>query len=79
MDYDRNKVEEVVMGLLYLTMFEDGPNVRAWKGQDWGVMDRLFERGWISDPKSKAKSVVLTEEGQARAREYFQKYFAATT
>jgi hypothetical protein len=27
----------------------------------------LHERGYISDPKSKAKSVVMTEEGERRA------------
>ena len=26
-------------------------------------MDRLFEKGYIIDPRGKAKSVVLTEEG----------------
>ncbi len=30
-------------------------------------MDRLYERGLISDPKSKAKSVVLTEPGRRAA------------
>jgi len=39
------------------------------------VLDRLHERGYISDPKSKAKSVMLTEEGQRRARELFAHNF----
>ncbi len=75
MKYDRDKVEEVVMALLTLTMFEDHGVVRAWKGQDWDVMDALFQRGWIHDPKGKAKSVVVTEEGEAKARKLFDKYF----
>jgi len=75
MDYDNDKVEETVMALLSLTMFKDGPVTRAWKGQDWDVLDGLFRRGWILDPKGKAKSVVLTEEGERMAAELFERYF----
>ena len=39
-------------------------------------MDRLHEKGYISDPKSKAKSVVLSPEGLSRARELFMRRFA---
>jgi len=39
------------------------------------VLDRLHERGYISDPKSKAKSVLLTDEGERRARELFEHHF----
>ena len=38
------------------------------------MLEGLFRRGWIHDPKGKAKSVVLTEEGHARARELFERY-----
>jgi hypothetical protein len=31
-------------------------------------MDRLFEKGYILDPRGKAKSVVLTEEGERGRR-----------
>ena len=48
---------------------------RAWKSFDWDAMDRLFENGFISDPKSKAKSVVITEEELKRAEELFKQYF----
>jgi hypothetical protein len=34
MDYDRNKVDEMVLALLTLTMIKDGSGVRAWKGHD---------------------------------------------
>ncbi len=40
-------------------------------------MNRLHESGMISDPRSKAKSVVLTEEGERRARELFDQHFGA--
>jgi hypothetical protein len=75
MEYDREKVDEMVLALLALTMFPEGPGVRAWKCHDWDAMERLHERGYISDPKSKAKSVVMTEEGGRRARELFAQHF----
>jgi hypothetical protein len=38
-------------------------------------MDRLHEKGFISDPVGKAKSVVFTEEGLERAEALFVKLF----
>lgn len=76
MEFDRDKVDEVVLALLWLTAFDvDEYGARAWKSHDWDVLDRLHAKGYISDPKSKAKSVVLTEEGMARARELFERHF----
>jgi hypothetical protein len=75
MEYDRDKVDDMVLALLTLTTFGDRYETRAWKGQDWEVMGRLYAKGYISDPKSKAKSVVLTDEGLKRSRELFQKHF----
>jgi len=49
---------------------------RAWKSHDWAIMDRLHAKGFISDPKSKAKSVVLTPEGLQRSRALFKQYFS---
>jgi len=74
MDYDRDKVDEMVLALLWLTRAGDG---RAWKGHDWDAMDRLHAKGYISDPKSKAKSVTLTDEGARLAQELFERFFAA--
>ena len=76
MDYDRDKVDEMTLALLWLTSFKDPEGARAWKGQDWDTMDRLHAKGYISDPKSKAKSVVLSEEGEKLSRELFAKYFS---
>ena len=45
MEYDKNKMDEVVMALLYLTMFDDKPGRRAWKSHDWDTLDRLHEKG----------------------------------
>lgn len=75
MDYDTEKVDETVLALLFLTSFDDGPATRAWKGHDWEAMNRLHEKGYISDPKSKAKSVVLTPEGKRLSEELFDRFF----
>jgi Mn-dependent DtxR family transcriptional regulator len=40
---------------------------------------RLHEKGYISDPATKAKSVVLTEEGAKRSQDLFEKYFTKST
>lgn len=77
MEYDQKKVDEMVLALLALTMFKDGPAFRAWKGQDWEVMERLYQQGYISDPKSKAKSVSLSPEGVRKAKELFALHFSA--
>jgi Domain of unknown function (DUF6429) len=76
MDYDHDMVDEMTLALLWLTSFKDAGGVRAWKGQDWETMDRLHSKGYISDPKSKTKSVVLSEDGEKRSRELFAKYFS---
>ncbi len=40
MEYDKGKVDEMVLALLSLTMFEDRSGLRAWKGHDWAALDR---------------------------------------
>jgi hypothetical protein len=72
----KDKVDDKVLALLNLTLFEQGSALRAWKGHDWEALDLLHGKGCISDPKSKAKSVVMTEEGARRFRDLFERYFA---
>ena len=72
MDYDQDKIDEVVLALRYLTLHDE---VRAWKGFDFRVLDRLHEKGLIRAPKNKARSVVLTQEGLARSEALFEKHF----
>jgi hypothetical protein len=78
MDYDRNKVDEMVLALLALTMMKDGSEVRAWKGHDWEALDRLHAQGYISHPRNKAKSIAFSEEGARRAQELFALHFSGT-
>ncbi len=75
MEYDKNKVDEMVLALMSLVMHSDGDAVRAWKGFDWETLDRLHEKGLISDPKSKAKSVVLSDEAVKLSESLFEKHF----
>ena len=76
MEYDKDKVDETVLALLYLTTHDKG--TRAWKGLDWDAMDRLHAKGYIGNPKAKAKSVTLTEEGEKLSEEFFKKHFGLT-
>ena len=73
MEYDEDKVDDMVLALLFLTL-HDG--YRAWKGHDWDAMDRLHKKGMIGNPVGKAKSITLTEDGLQRSRELFTKHFA---
>lgn len=72
MELDTNKIDDAVLALLYLGL-HDG--ARAWKGFDWEAMNRLHEQGYITDPRSKAKSVVFTEEGLERAKRLLEERF----
>ncbi len=75
MEINEEKIDEAVLALLYLNFHGEHGAVRAWKSFDWDAMDRLHQKGLISDPKSKAKSVLVTEEGQKVAKELFEKHF----
>ena len=76
-DCDTAKIAEVAMALMYLTFHGPPGALRAWKGLDWDVLDSLYEKGWIGDPKGKARSVVITEDGEQQAKLLFGKYFRA--
>lgn len=73
MQVDNEKIDEAVLGLLYLTLHD---RARAWKSFDWDAMNRLYEKGYIYDPVGKAKSVVLTDKGLQEAERLFKKLFS---
>ena len=73
MEIDTEKIDETVLALLYLTL-HDGS--RAWKDFDWDTLNRLHAKGLISNPVSKAKSVVLTGEGLRASERLFNELFA---
>ena len=73
-------VADLTLALLYLTRFSDPRNSgektiwQAWKGYDSGALEMLEEAGWIAQRSRRAKSVFLTEEGMARAKELLRRY-----
>ncbi len=75
MKINETKIDDTVLALLQLTAHRDGSATRTWKGHDWDVMDRLHQKGWISDPKGKAKSVLFTDKGLKRSEELFESMF----
>jgi hypothetical protein len=81
MNYDEDKVDEYTLALLYLVTHqrEGGLGAKAWKGFDWDTMNRLHEKGYISNPIGKAKSVGMTEEGFLKAKELFERHFTNET
>ena len=74
-----DKIDDAVLALLHLTSFTEGEGefafTRAWKGHDWEALNRLHQKGLISDPKNKNKSVGLSKEGSAKAEALFQRLF----
>jgi hypothetical protein len=73
MNIDTEKVDEAVLALLHLGRHNAD---RAWKSFDWDVLGRLHEKGYISDPVGKAKSVRFTEEGMRESERLFRKLFS---
>jgi hypothetical protein len=45
-------------------------------GFDWDATDRLHAKGFIDDPKGKAKSVAFTEEGLKESERLFRAMFS---
>ena len=73
MPLDTDKIDDVALALLYLTL-HDGD--RAWKSFDWDVLGRLHRKGLIHDPVRKTKSVALTQEGLERSKALFEAMFS---
>ncbi|MBI4455947.1 MAG: hypothetical protein HY644_08615 [Acidobacteria bacterium] len=69
---DEEKIDQAVLALLYLGLHEER---RAWKGFDWNAMNRLHEKGYISDPVGKAKSIVFTDEGLLESKRLLNDLF----
>jgi Domain of unknown function (DUF6429) len=73
MKLNQQKVEDAVLAVLWLTLHDE---CRAWKTIDWDTMNRLHEKGFISNPASGAKSVILTEEGLSKAARLAKEMFS---
>lgn len=79
MGYNKDKVDEYTLALLYLVTHDimEGFGARAWKRFDWETMNRLHEKGFISNPVGKTKSVVMDEESYKKAEELFNTFFGS--
>jgi Domain of unknown function (DUF6429) len=73
MKLDNEKIDQAVLALLLLGIHDRS---RAWKGFDWESMNRLHEKGFISDPRGKAKSVVFTAAGLKQAERALEQLFS---
>lgn len=72
MKLDIDRIDEVVLALLCLGL-HDG--ARAWKSFDWDAMGRLHQKGFITDPVGKAKSVTFTESGLRESQRLLEALF----
>jgi len=73
---NEERIDDAVLCLLYLNLYHCGV---VWKGFDWDAMNRLHEKGLISDPVGKAKSVRFSDEGEKQARKLFETMFLVDT
>ena len=74
---NNERIDAAVLALLHLGIHERHPvtGAHTWKSLDWDAMNRLHERGLISNPVSMAKSVILTEAGLRKAEAAFHRLF----
>jgi hypothetical protein len=76
MNLDTHRIDEAMLALLHLGLHEDS---RTWKSFDWDAMARLHEKGFISNPASKAKSIVFTEDGLRESKRLLSALFAMSS
>jgi hypothetical protein len=72
MNLDEEKIDHAVLALLLLGLDDEKPRVERF---DWDAMNRLHEKGYISDPAGKAKSVAFTEQGMREAERLLEELF----
>jgi hypothetical protein len=73
--YNIDRAADFVLALMHLDVHDVD---RAWKGYPWDVLERLFERGLITDPRGKARSVALSGEGLLEAKRQFETLLAVS-
>ena len=76
----KDAMKELTLLLMYLSRFTDGENFSeakdfyAWKGYDFGVINKLDEEELIHQGRYRSKSVYLTEKGKEEAKKLLEKY-----
>ena len=72
MNLNTEKIDEAVLALLYLGLHDES---RTWKSFDWNSMDRLYKKGFITNPVGKARSVMFTEDCIKQSERLFKEVF----
>lgn len=72
-------LEDLVLLLLYTYSWKEKAAeklcvTRSWKGYDFGTLDSLAMKGYISGSHN-TKSVIITEDGLERARRFKKMLF----
>ncbi len=75
MDYDKDKVDEMTLALMYLVASSSPEGGRAWRTFDAPTLDRLRQKGWIAELRSRSATVDLTPEGMRKAEQLFREHF----
>lgn len=78
-DADEMLEEELTLLGLYLASWTEKnvPGYRAWKNHRFEILDTLAEKGYLQSSKG-AKSVYITPEGLAKAKQLKEKYAKAS-
>ncbi|NLP11230.1 hypothetical protein GX408_12620 [bacterium] len=75
MEYDKDKVDEMTLALMFLVTSKQGDGGKAWRAFDLQTLHRLHAKGWLGEPKSREILVPVTPEGMKKAEELFRKHF----
>ena len=76
----KTAMEELSMILIYLFHFTErdrfaDPNSKyAWKGYDFDILNQLDEKDYIRQGSHRSKSMYVTKDGEAKAKEFLEKY-----
>ena len=76
----KTAMEELSMMLIYLSRFtergrlSDPDDKYAWKGYDFDILNQLDEKDYIRQGSHRSKSMYITKEGEAKAKEFMEKY-----
>ena len=79
MDVDAEKLEQAVLAPLHLNRIDEKSGKRAWKALPGSMMDQLHQKGYISDPATKAKSAWLSDEGARLSEKLFEKLLPSSS
>jgi hypothetical protein len=78
-EYDKDKVDEFALALLHLSTYDGEMGLKVWKNLDLGILTRLHEKGFISNPINSSKTVVISKEAAEKSEQLFRKHFAIKT